>query len=225
MRPPAPAASASRRAVAALLAASLPASLLRPAALALDEAEVLVPRESGLALEAVDPRVAPPRATSRCFFDLSVGGRPAGRVVIELYGELMPKTSENFRRLCTGSEGFGYAGSSFYRIISGLTLQGGDIAYEGKPGRSIYGGTFPHEGYALSHSVDGLVSMAGPQQSDSRFVVQMQADAGYLDGRYPAFGRVVEGMGILRGIEQIPVKGTRNAPTERVSIDAAGELP
>lgn len=173
---------------------------------------------------SVDPATAV--VTNRCFLDVSVGGSPAGRLVIDLFGQLTPRTAENFRALCTGEKGFGYAGSSIYRIISGQTLQGGDV------GRSIYGDKFPHENYELSHiSQRGVISMVnsgvggGSKESDSRFLIQLVDDAGYLDGRYVGFGRVVEGLEVLTKLENLPVKGSKNRPVESVVIEKAGELP
>ena len=91
---------------------------------------------------------------------------------------MCPRAAENFRALCTGEKGFGYAGSTFYRVVSGLTLQGGDIGGpDDAPGRSIFGATFEHENYAIAHNVAGLVSMVnagtGGQSrlSDSRFLI------------------------------------------------------
>jgi peptidyl-prolyl cis-trans isomerase B (cyclophilin B) len=187
---------------------------------------------------SIDLSKASPAVTSRCFLDISTAGSPIGRIVIDLYGEVAPRTTENFRALCTGEKGFGYTGSSFYRILSKLTVQGGNVApadtSEGgdrtTQGRSIYGPTFPHENYAIAHTVEGLVSMVNSgvggaaKESDSRFLIQLVDDAGYMDGRYPAFGRVTQGMDVVRTIEQQPVKGSKNAPVQRITIDAAGEL-
>ena len=75
----------------------------------------------------IDVLASPPVVTSRCYLDVSIGGRKAGRVVIDLYGQVAPKAADNFRALCTGEKGYGYAGSSFYTVISGLTVQGGQI--------------------------------------------------------------------------------------------------
>ena len=189
------------------------------------------------AVGSVDPVTA--KVTSRCFLDVSIGNVNAGRIVIDLFGEVAPATTENFRQLCTGEKGFGYSGSSFYRIIDGVTIQGGNIASgdggsskdAANSGRSIYGPTFPHENYALSHSVEGLISMVNSgkggssKESDSRFLIQLVADGGWADGRYPAFGRVVQGMDVVRKVEAVDVKGTSNKPVTPVSITAAGEIP
>lgn len=176
----------------------------------------------------VNIREAPPTVTSRCFLDVSIGGVPAGRLDIELYGELAPRAAENFRCLCTGEKGFGYAGSSFYKILEGLAVQGGDVSGKGE-GRSIYGEPFAHDGYDIMHNTAGLVSMVNSGvggssgKSDSRFLIQPIADAGFLDGRYEAFGRVYNGLDVVKKIEAVRVGGTKKAPVDRVAIVAAGE--
>jgi len=175
---------------------------------------------------SINVLTSPAKVTSRCYLDISVGGASAGRIVIDLYGEIAPKTAENFRQLCSGEAGFGYAGTSFFKVLSELTLQAGAIDGHG----SIYGPTFAHENYDIKHNVAGLVSMVNSGVggssglSDSRFLIQLADDAGYLDGRYVAFGRVTEGMGVVRRIESVRVSGTKKAPVDRVSIDAAGVL-
>jgi cyclophilin family peptidyl-prolyl cis-trans isomerase len=191
-----------------------------------------------LPVGSVDLSSGGAKATSRCYLDVSIGGQPAGRIVIDVYGGVCPRTAENFRKLATGEAGFGYAGSSFYRVISDQTIQGGNIVAPGDnpkdatlAGRSIYGPTFAHENYAIAHNVNYLVSMVNSgvggaaRESDSRFLIQLKADAGYLDGRYTAFGRVVEGADVVRKIEGVPVRTNKNFPAERISIEAAGELP
>ena len=179
----------------------------------------------------IDVIAAQPKVTSRCYLDISIGGIAAGRIEVELFGEVAPKAAENFRVLCTGEKGFGYAGSSFYKVLAGLTVQGGDVDGKGK-GRSIYGPTFAHDGYDIIHNKAGLVSMVNSGvggssgESDSRFLIQPNDDAGYLDGRYEAFGLVTKGLDIVRRIDAVRVAGTKSAPVSenRVMIDAAGEL-
>jgi cyclophilin family peptidyl-prolyl cis-trans isomerase len=120
---------------------------------------------------AIDLRVATPRVTSRVFLDVGIGNAPAGRLVIDLFGEACPRAAENFRALCTGENGYGYAGSGFYRVVQGLTVQGGEIA--GSPQ------TFPHDNYRILHNLPGVVSMVntgvggGSGLSDSRFLIQV----------------------------------------------------
>ena len=144
----------------------------------------------------IDVATSPPTVTSRCFLDISIAGQRAGRISIDLFGEVAPKAAENFRALCTGEKGFGYAGSSFYKLLSGATIQAGAIEGHG----SIYGPTFTHDSYVIKHNMAGLVSMVNSGvggssgESDSRFLIQLPDDAGFLDGRYEAFGRVTSGM-------------------------------
>jgi cyclophilin family peptidyl-prolyl cis-trans isomerase len=176
----------------------------------------------------IDVMVTPPKVTSRCYLDVAIDGSPAGRIAIDLYGEVAPRAAENFRALCTGEKGYGYQGSSFFKILSGLVMQAGEV-----PGHSsIYGDQpFAHDNYLIKHNVAGMVSMVNTGvggnsgQSDTRFLIQLPDDAGFLDGRYEAFGRVSAGMNVVRMIEQVPVKTTRQVPVQKVSIEAAGELP
>ncbi|XP_004288060.1 PREDICTED: peptidyl-prolyl cis-trans isomerase CYP40-like isoform X1 [Fragaria vesca subsp. vesca] len=171
----------------------------------------------------------------RCYLDISIGGELEGRIVIELYNDVVPKTAENFRALCTGEKGISpttgvplhFKGVGFHRIIKGFMIQGGDIsAGDGSGGESIYGAKFEDENFEIKHERKGMVSMAntGPDTNGSQFFITTTRTP-HLDGKHVVFGRVVKGLGVARSIEHVIAKDDgEHVPTQEAVIAECGEL-
>lgn len=171
-----------------------------------------------------------PKVTKKAFFDITIDGKPAGRIVMGLYGDVVPKTVDNFLHLCkcdkTSENGLPlcYKDSTFHRIIPKFMVQGGDFTnHDGTGGMSIYGERFADESFELKHEYPGLLSMAnaGPNTNGSQFFITT-VKTEWLNGRHVVFGRVMSGMKVVKMIEE---QGTQSgAPKKKVVIADCGEL-
>eukprot|EP01056_Protomagalhaensia_sp_Gyna25_P000843 Protomagalhaensia_sp_Gyna_25__842@NODE_1405_length_1866_cov_74_275315_g1132_i0_p2_GENE_NODE_1405_length_1866_cov_74_275315_g1132_i0NODE_1405_length_1866_cov_74_275315_g1132_i0_p2_ORF_typecomplete_len195_score15_63Pro_isomerase/PF00160_21/6_7e56_NODE_1405_length_1866_cov_74_275315_g1132_i012481832 len=165
------------------------------------------------------------------FFDIAIGGVQVGRILMELFKDVCPKTTENFRQFCTGEHianklSQGYKGSQFHRVIRDFVVQGGDFLHnDGTGNLSIYGSSFADENFTLKHDKPGLLSMAnsGPNTNGSQFFITCQP-CEWLNGKNVVFGQVLndDSMLVVRKIEYTP--GTGDKPKLPVVITQCGEM-
>lgn len=167
----------------------------------------------------------------RVFLDVDIGGQRAGRIVLELFADVAPKTAENFRALCTGEKGTGkstgkplhFKGCPFHRIIKKFMIQGGDFSnHNGTGGESIYGEKFEDETFHYKHDRAGLLSMAnaGPNTNGSQFFITT-VPTPHLDGKHVVFGQVLKGTGVVKMLESLDTN--EDAPVKPCVIADCGE--
>jgi peptidylprolyl isomerase len=183
---------------------------------------------------AYTPPVTPNPANPKAFFDITIGGEAAGRIVFELFADAAPKTAENFKALCVGDKGVGtsgkplaFKGSGFHRIIPNFMCQGGDFTNgNGTGGESIYGAKFADEtfaGKAGVHAGPGILSMAnaGPNTNGSQFFI-CTATTPWLNGKHVVFGQVIEGYDVVKKMEAVGSQSGRTSA--EVKIANCGKL-
>lgn len=173
-------------------------------------------------VEYLLPLGEPNPANPVCYFDISIDGKPMGRIEIELKADITPRTAENFRAFCVGHEGHSYTGAVFHRVIKRFMCQGGKLP--AAAGGSIYGESFEDENFTLHHEARGVLSMAnrGPGTNASQFFIMLRQGK-HLDGKHCVFGQVLKGFKVVKAIESVgsTLMGSTYFP---VTITESGEL-
>ncbi|CAF2077357.1 unnamed protein product [Rotaria magnacalcarata] len=158
------------------------------------------------------------------YFDIEIDGDSRGRLVMELFRNVLPRTAQNFLSLCLNDHGFGFRLSYFHRIIPGFMAQAGDFEKSnGTGGYSIYGEKFDDEGFPYTHDRAGLLSMAnsGPNTNGSQFFITF-VPCPHLDKKHVVFGQVLQGFHLLNDLE---MSGSDNGEVSReVKIANCGQL-
>ena len=147
------------------------------------------------------------------YFDISytTSDKPVlGRLVMELFSEVTPRTAENFYQLCKGfraqdNKKYSYKKSIFHRVIKNFMIQGGDITRRnGTGGLSIFGQRFEDENFDVLHEKPGLLSMAnsGSNTNGSQFFITTNKTS-WLDGKHVVFGQVIKGFEHVKAISEL----------------------
>nr|XP_003703212.2 PREDICTED: peptidyl-prolyl cis-trans isomerase 6 [Megachile rotundata] len=165
--------------------------------------------------------------TEQVYLDVTIDDRPAGRIVIGLFGDIAPKTVQNFITLSTtGVAGKTYKGSRFHRVIKKFMVQGGDIENDDGTGSiSIYGKYFEDENFEIGHNGPMYVSMAnaGKDSNGCQFFITTVSTP-WLDGKHTVFGKVVDGQDVVFKIEQTRTDAD-DVPIKPVVIYECGYIP
>lgn len=165
----------------------------------------------------------------KVYINIRAGNSELGQIVIKLYSNIVPKTCENFRVLCSGERGYtnngtkiSYKNSIFHRIIPNFMIQGGDIPNGDGTGKlSIYGDSFNDESFEVLHDQVGVVSMAnsGPDTNGCQFFITTSPQP-QLDGKHVAFGQIIAGIEIINEINELG--SNDGTPLVKISVSDCG---
>jgi cyclophilin family peptidyl-prolyl cis-trans isomerase len=139
------------------------------------------------------------------YFEIKVGKYVLGKIIIKLFSNIVPKTCENFKVLCSNKKKPSYHNTIFHRVIKDFMIQCGDFTnFDGSGGYSIYGKKFKDENFKLKHNKAGLLSMAnsGPNTNGSQFFITLKKTP-HLDNKHVVFGKVIQGMNIVKKIGSV----------------------
>uniref|UniRef100_A0A673IV78 Peptidyl-prolyl cis-trans isomerase n=1 Tax=Sinocyclocheilus rhinocerous TaxID=307959 RepID=A0A673IV78_9TELE len=151
-----------------------------------------------------DEKKKGPKVTAKVYFDIRIGDEDAGRIVIGLFGKTVPTTTENFLQLATGEKGFGYKGSKFHRVIKDFMIQGGDFTKEDGTGELI-------------KIINLVLNIYGDHTNGSQFFITT-VQTPWLDGKHVVFGKILEGMDVVRKIESTKTDGRDKPLKDTLSL-------
>lgn len=164
------------------------------------------------------------------FLDISIDNQIPERLYIELFQDIVPKTTENFRQFCTGeflidSKPVGYKGTIFHRVIKSFMIQGGDfVNRDGTGCKSIYGESFEDEKFEVKHTEAGLLSMAnsGPNSNGCQFFITSWK-CPWLDKQHVVFGKVISSLDTVMKMDEIPTDPD-DIPIREIKIVECGQM-
>ena len=153
------------------------------------------------------------------YFDILIDNNNNGRLIFELFNDIVPVTCKNFIELCKNKA---YKNNQFHRLIKNFCIQGGDITnQDGTGGISIYGKTFKDENFNIKHDKLGMLSMAnsGPDTNNSQFFITLK-ETPWLDGKHVVFGQIKSGLNLLKNFNNLEIKDDK--PVNNIIISDCG---
>jgi peptidylprolyl isomerase len=195
------------------------------------------PQSYGQLARAAYAKMLKVRNNTYVWMLISIAGVPQSKVVFELFSNALPRTCQNFLHLCrgdlpdtVGTNGqqlkLSYKGTPFYRVVKGGWVQGGDITppHTGNGGYSCYGRYLPDESFHVAHDAPGILGMAndGEHTNSSSFYVTVKKSS-WMDKKYVAFGRVMEGLAVIQAIHDADLRHNQS-PKVPIIITDCGQL-